>query len=280
METGAPRKVPLPKVGTRFGRWTVIGERVLKQRTKNDRASKQGRITCIPVRCDCGTEKEVEYANLYTGRSQGCGCLRGELLSVRNTKHGDSETPLYNIWSGIRRRCSPSGEYYQRGITCSSVWAKYEPFREWAIDAGYQQGLVIDRINNNAGYGPSNCRWVTVKENARNTRRNRYITICGETKCVAEWAEDPRCAVTAGLIYSRLNHGADPMAAITTPHKWLSQGSPKNKKRAEMKALKTKPKQQTIELLRGYFASHNAEILCVCSLCDRARNLFRGNYDL
>ena len=65
----------------------------------------------------------------------------------------------------------------------------FENFYNWATNSGYQYNLTIDRIDNNGNYEPSNCRWVTYKIQARNTRNCNYVTYNNETKCVAEWAE-------------------------------------------------------------------------------------------
>lgn len=80
--------------------------------------------------------------------------------------------------------------YGGRGITICDEWLNdFMSFYDWSMNNGYQDNLTIDRIDNNKGYSPINCRWTTRKEQARNTRRNRLITIDGETKCLAEWCE-------------------------------------------------------------------------------------------
>lgn len=88
-------------------------------------------------------------------------------------KHCDD----YPMWGG-------------RGITICDEWLNdYMSFYNWAISNGYDDTLTIDRIDNNKGYYPDNCRWVTRKTQARNTRRNRIITFNGETRSLAEWCE-------------------------------------------------------------------------------------------
>ena len=61
-------------------------------------------------------------------------------------------------------------------------------FKKWALTNGYHEGLQIDRRNNDKGYSPENCRWVTCKDNQRNRRNNRLITIDGKTQTATEWA--------------------------------------------------------------------------------------------
>ena len=104
------------------------------------------------------------------------------------------EKRIHGIWRGMKQRCqNPNCHSYKnyggRGINICDEWLDFENFYEWALSSGYQDELQIDRINNDGNYEPSNCRWVTPKENARNKRNNRYITIDGETRCISEWCE-------------------------------------------------------------------------------------------
>lgn len=91
-----------------------------------------------------------------------------------------------------------------RGIRVCNEWLKsYRPFFDWAMANGYRDDLTIDRIDNNKGYSPENCRWATAKQQARNTSRNRLITYNGQTKTMIEWAEE------SGIDYSRLRSRLD-----------------------------------------------------------------------
>lgn len=101
---------------------------------------------------------------------------------------------LFNVWETMKNRCeNPKREKYKdygaRGIKVCEEWEKPIAFVEWALSNGYQKGLQLDRIDNNGDYSPQNCRWVTPKENSRNRRNTKLLTINGETKCVAEWCE-------------------------------------------------------------------------------------------
>lgn len=157
-----------------------------------------GRLTVEPVweirkghaywlcRCDCGGVKIVRGSHLKQGNVSSCGCKD-------RTTHGETRTRLYHIWNGMRNRCSNKNypgypNYGGRGISVCEEWQEYIPFRDWAITNGYQDGLSIDRIDNNGGYSPDNCRWATPREQANNTRKVRLITYNGETHSVCEWS--------------------------------------------------------------------------------------------
>ncbi|OAV70677.1 hypothetical protein Barb4_01162 [Bacteroidales bacterium Barb4] len=102
---------------------------------------------------------------------------------------------LYGIWHNIKSRCMNRNftrfHYYgARGITMCDEWKEdYKAFHAWAVENGYADNLTIDRIDTNGNYEPANCRWVTMKEQNRNTRKNRMIEYDGQTKCISEWAE-------------------------------------------------------------------------------------------
>lgn len=110
-------------------------------------------------------------------------------------KHGGCGTRLYRIWKRIRTRCNNKNTidykkwYGSKGITICDEWSNFENFKCWSIVHGYDDNLTIDRIDNSKGYSPDNCRWVTHKDQSRNTSHNVNLTYNGETHCLAEWAE-------------------------------------------------------------------------------------------
>lgn len=116
--------------------------------------------------------------------------------------HGWSQHPLYNVFKSMHNRCEdPKNQAYERyggrGITVCEEWSldNFENYMSWAFANGWQKGLEIDRIDNNKGYSPDNCRIVTPKENSRNRRSNRYVTVNGETLLLSD-AIDKYCVVT------------------------------------------------------------------------------------
>lgn len=80
-------------------------------------------------------------------------------------------------------------DYGGRGIRLCADWYDFENFYDWAISNGYREDLEIDRINNDDGYYPENCRWTTRKVQCNNFRRNHNLTYNGETHTLQEWSE-------------------------------------------------------------------------------------------
>ena len=122
---------------------------------------------------------------------------------------------LYNVWKVMRYRCrtnlNEAGErYFHRNITVCLEWdISYPNFLEWAIKAGYKEGLTIDRINNDGDYSPDNCRWVTAQENNLNKPASWPVySLWGETKSLIEWGKDPRITIGYnGLRYRIVKQG-------------------------------------------------------------------------
>lgn len=114
---------------------------------------------------------------------------------MNNTRRPTSYRRLYKIFAHMKERCYDINNkdyhmYGGRGIKICDNWLNdFQAFYNWAMENGYRDDLTIDRINNNDNYDPNNCMWATKKQQARNTRRNRLITINNETKCLAEWCE-------------------------------------------------------------------------------------------
>lgn len=148
-------------------------------------------------------------------------------------EHGGKRSRLYRIWCAMKERCNnPHNKgfthYGGRGIHVCDAWATdYAAFAEWAVRNGYQPGLTIDRINNNAGYNPDNCRWVTQAEQNRNYSRNMFLTINGDTKCLSDWADIT--GVNRATLAFRLKSGLSPEEAIINidrrSTRWMRQNT-------------------------------------------------------
>ena len=90
-------------------------------------------------------------------------------------KHGMTHTRIYQCWADMKQRClNKNNPWYRiygaRGITVCNEWREFEPFYAWALSSGYSDSLTLDRINNDKGYSPDNCRWATRKQQIHNRR--------------------------------------------------------------------------------------------------------------
>lgn len=102
---------------------------------------------------------------------------------------------LYWAWKSMKQRCqNPRCKAYHnygaRGISVCDEWQTFEPFCSWALENGYEKGLDLDRINNNDGYYPENCRWVDRQENVLNRRCTINLTVNGVTKPCTIWEKE------------------------------------------------------------------------------------------
>lgn len=109
------------------------------------------------------------------------------------------KSKLYIIWIGMKQRCNnPNNTNYKnygaKGIRVCKEWDKsFDNFYNWALSIGYKENknikLTIDRIDNTKGYYPSNCRFLTLKEQQNNRTNNHLITYKGETHTVSQWSK-------------------------------------------------------------------------------------------
>lgn len=135
-------------------------------------------------------------------------------------KHGKSNTRLFRIWAHIKDRCFNNKNdayknYGARGIGMFPEWKNdFMAFYNWAMANGYRDNLTIDRIDNNSGYSPNNCRWITMKEQHRNTRRNTFLIYRGEKRCVSEWGE--LLGISKETLLSRIKNGWSVERILTT----------------------------------------------------------------
>lgn len=196
--------------GKRFGRLTVIG--------RDEYVGKSSFWLC---RCDCGNLTSVRGGKLKDGGTKSCGCYRHECLTKQLKKHGCSKNRLYNIWTGMKQRCSNENSdswnaYGERGIKVCDEWKEsFVAFREWALSHGYSDDLTIDRIDADGNYEPSNCRWATIRQQANNKRNSSRIEINGIIKSLPEWCDIYKIkTVTA---WRRIRNGWNPIDAFTIP---------------------------------------------------------------
>jgi len=175
--------------GQRFGRLIAL----------YDTGERKNKRVVWRCRCDCGNEVDVMSGNLIFGRTTSCGCYQRERVVEANATHGmarhGEQHPVYRAWIAMLKRCEDLNDpayknYGARGIKVCDTWHDAQVFIDWALANDWQKGLSLDRIDNDGNYEPGNCRWTTVKVQARNRRNNHLITFNGKTQCLAEWAEE------------------------------------------------------------------------------------------
>jgi hypothetical protein len=182
------RKLQTPPniVGKTFNRLTILEDLGVRAKSRYAKA-----------RCICGEVIQTRYNSIKSGHTTSCGCYNRDVLRLQKNGliHGLTRTPLYSVWAGMKRRCyNPNDKFYSeyggRGITVCDAWLHSpEVFVAWGQSNGYSKGLHIDRIDNDKGYSPDNCRFVTPTVNVRNRRVVPLYEYNGESKSLAEWGE-------------------------------------------------------------------------------------------
>ena len=126
-------------------------------------------------RCECGKETTAWAHKLKNGRKKSCGCLW--YSSGRYAGENRKQSKLESVLKAMKARCrNPRNKDYRyygaKGVDVCSEWDHKDAFEQWAYANGYQDGLTIDRIDSAGNYEPSNCRWVSLEENARRQVHN------------------------------------------------------------------------------------------------------------
>lgn len=150
----------------------------------------------------------VLFPNGYCGMHYGRIWKTGSLERTLRIKNGFQGHQLSYIYYGMHARCYDSSHtsypnYGGRGIKVCDRWHIMSNFVDDMVER--PEGMSLDRIDVNGNYEPSNVRWATREEQARNTRANNNLTIDGVTKTVTEWAKYSQ--VTAGQIGRRVKAG-------------------------------------------------------------------------
>lgn len=159
-----PRKPLEALVGERFGGLVVI--------YRLSRWKRRRRYFCL---CDCGKTSVVTDNNLKTGNSKSCGCKKHYSAMT----HNHCGTAIIRVWDDMKARCyrvshKSYHNYGGRGISVCEGWKNNSKgFIEWAYKNGWERGLQLDRVDNDKGYYPDNCRFVSRYKNIHNRREFR-----------------------------------------------------------------------------------------------------------
>lgn len=198
------------KINQTINKLTAVGPAFyLRRITRNGKLERRHQAQVF--RCDCGNVTVTTVYQVLKEDVVSCGCHKRGLIGNRSRTHDMTHTTLYARWHSMKKRCQRTmnpryRRYGGRGIAVCQEWMdSFMAFREWAMSHGYREDLQIDRIDNDKGYSPDNCRFVTCKANQRNRSSNQLIEAWGETKTIVEWTEDARCHVSANTLQSRVS---------------------------------------------------------------------------
>lgn len=195
-------------IGRKMNKLTVV---------RVDRPEDGGRVR-LECLCDCGKTAFVYPYQFDKGKVKSCGCARtgNNGASIGNSyrrTHGMSKNRFYKRWNDMIRRCydprEPAFRFYgAQGTTVCEQWRHSpEQFIAWCEEncPVSDENLTLDRIDGSKGYSPENCRFISQPEQTLNLKSNRWVTMFGETKCVAHWCKEFK--VSPGIIYRRVHTG-------------------------------------------------------------------------
>jgi len=202
--------------GVRFTRLLVL------KRDFKGQTNKNVKWLCI---CDCGEKKSCQAIHLRRESIKSCGCLQREQNDANRYTHGLSKTPEYNIWTNIKSRCgNPKNNSYKdyggRGIYLCQRWLNFEHFYN---DMGSRPSKIhsIDRIDNNLGYSPDNCKWSTPIEQANNKTSSKIIKYKRISQSLADWSRDT--GLNYDMLKYRINAGWPVERALNEPSKKINR---------------------------------------------------------
>lgn len=177
-------------------------------------------------KCDCGNYKTIDIHNLLRKTktsTKTCGLCKKTMEGTKCYKHGMSKKRVYKCYKLMKNRCYNTHNkrfylYGGRGITVCDEWLGEQgstKFINWALNNGYKDDLTLDRIDNNKGYSPENCRWATRKEQSNNLRCNKHYEYKGKIYTLSQLCDFLQ--LNYEFIYSRIRLGWDIVKAVETP---------------------------------------------------------------
>ncbi len=174
----------------------------------NERSGLKSRV-CIFICPVCSKEFSTRLSSIKAGLRSSCGCKKKLAAKNRNITHGMSKSVEYRIWGSMVGRCSSDDprvakDYKSKGVTVCDEWvASFEKFFN-DMGARPSSGHSIDRVEVTKGYYKENCRWATIKEQNRNTRRTVFAIISGVKRPLMDWIEEYGLQKYSGKIRTRI----------------------------------------------------------------------------
>ena len=182
---------PVDMVGKVFGNLTVVRQDGLKNNS-----------VAWECKCTCGNVRTISGDSLRRGNSTSCGCQRNR----DKITHGLSDSPEYAVWRAMRSRCNNVNDpafkdYGARGITVCPQWDS--SFESFISDIGRRpsDSHTLERVDNDKGYSPGNCKWDTRSRQASNRRNTRMIEIDGVKMTLSDAVE--RTGIKYATLYKR-----------------------------------------------------------------------------
>lgn len=195
-------------VGQKFGELTILSVE------GRDSASKM----LVRCQCSCGAQTTVRYNNLQ-GRTTSCGHVIREKTAARNTIHGFSRHPDFQVWVDMNKRCHGSNpnftkNYKDRGIDVCEQW-RHSPAQFFADMGPRGPGMTLERVDNSIGYSPENCIWASMKTQQNNKRTNVVLDFRGKSLTLSQWASE--LGMKKNTLRLRLISGMSVEEALTKP---------------------------------------------------------------
>jgi hypothetical protein len=185
-------------------------------------AGRIGGVHAFVCDCECGGEVTTKGTLVARGETKSCGCLLGDRNRERLAVHMMSQSAEWRIWAGMKKRClNPKVKAFERyggrGIRVCNRWAS--SFENFLADMGPRPSKQhsVERDDVDGDYEPSNCRWATRPEQARNTRLTMRLEHRGRTLSVWEWERET--GVSAIQIQKRIGRGWSVDRALTQPQR-------------------------------------------------------------
>lgn len=165
------------------------------------RTSSSGDLVWL-FECGCGRHFETTGYSVRSGKVTSCKTCGAERTKKASIRHGATDSDEYRVWTNMLTRCrnpksTPYKNYGARGIRVCDRWA--DSFDAFLSDMGKRPSKEhsIERDDNNGNYEPSNCRWITRAEQARNKRNSIRPVINGVERSLREWSEVSGISVCA-----------------------------------------------------------------------------------
>lgn len=215
-------KKKIPVVGFKVNRLEIVEELYPNMGTNGKL------IRMVRCLCKCGNYSIKTLTSVKSGVAKSCGCLsREHIIKIQSLfiKHNLCRHPLHSAWGAMKQRClnpnHPSWEYYGgRGVKIYEEWINdFKSFYDWAISAGWEKGLQLDKDIKGDGflYSPNTCCFVTKRQNSQKTRKVRYIMVNGVETSLYDLSI--KFGLKRYVIIKRLKLGWDLDKTLTTPVK-------------------------------------------------------------